>query len=198
MKLMQPLSRVAPATPGPMEGVTDLDQTEEKAIGQGAQQSGRGTTAKAPLSPGRARGPKAEDQPNPNHLLFRVPCAREVAPPDLNRPAPKTGLWAFFRDRSADDVPHHGKTPHETCQSSSSPPAWILFLTTQPPGTILPRLFTTAQTWHEMKHNDPDSISQPMRVILWQKLMTELKTRAQKVPQHRVWVSQMEQQGEMP
>ena len=58
---------------------------------------------------------------------------------------------------------------------------WILFLTTQPPGTILPKLFATAQTWHEMKYNDPDSINQPMRTILWQKLMLELKTRAQKV-----------------
>ena len=58
---------------------------------------------------------------------------------------------------------------------------WVLFLTTQPPGTILPKLFATAQGWHELKHNNPDSITQPMRTILWQKLMTELKGRAQKV-----------------
>ena len=58
---------------------------------------------------------------------------------------------------------------------------WILFLTTQPPGIILPKLFNTAQGWHEMKYNDPESITQPMRIILWQKLMAELCLRAQKV-----------------
>eukprot|EP00439_Symbiodinium_sp_Y106_P078250 s1955_g17.t1 len=120
-----------PATPGPMEGVTDLDQTEEKADRTGRPAKWQRDNSKGSTQPGKGKGAQGRGPAQSKPPPFQVPCAREVAPPDLNR-------------------------------------------------TILPRLFTTAQTWHEMKHNDPDSISQPMRVILWQKLMTELKTRAQK------------------
>ena len=54
---------------------------------------------------------------------------------------------------------------------------WVLFQ----PRTILPNLYNAAQAWYDLKQNTPESLALPMRTILWQKLMSILAQRAQKV-----------------
>ena len=57
----------------------------------------------------------------------------------------------------------------------------VLFLTTQQPRTIIPELYSAAQAWYDLKQNNTESLALPMRTILWQKLMSMLAQRAQKV-----------------
>ena len=78
-----------PATPGPMEGVTDLDQTEEKADRTGRPAKWQRDNSKGSTQPGKGKGAQGRGPAQSKPPPFQVPCAREVAPPDLNRPAPK-------------------------------------------------------------------------------------------------------------
>ncbi|CAE7722740.1 secG [Symbiodinium sp. CCMP2456] len=55
--------------------------------------------------------------------------------------------------------------------------AQIMFLGTAPPRTTLPLLHQIGTEWHRMKAEDPASLQQPMRVILYQTWANEFRKR---------------------
>ncbi|CAE7192336.1 unnamed protein product, partial [Symbiodinium sp. CCMP2456] len=54
---------------------------------------------------------------------------------------------------------------------------WIMFLGTAPPLTTLPLLHQIGTEWHRMKAEEPASLQQPMRVILYQTWANEMRKR---------------------
>ncbi|CAE7221018.1 unnamed protein product [Symbiodinium sp. CCMP2456] len=54
---------------------------------------------------------------------------------------------------------------------------WIMFLGTAPPLTTLPLLHQIGTEWHRMKAEEPASLQQPMRVILYQTWANEMHKR---------------------
>jgi len=54
---------------------------------------------------------------------------------------------------------------------------WIMFLGTAPPLTTLPLLYQIGTEWHRMKAEEPASLQQPMRVILYQTWANEMRKR---------------------
>ncbi|CAE7221965.1 RXLR78, partial [Symbiodinium sp. CCMP2456] len=54
---------------------------------------------------------------------------------------------------------------------------WIMFLGTAPPLTTLPLLHQIGTEWHRMKAEEPSSLQQPMRVILYQTWANEMRKR---------------------
>ncbi|CAE6956728.1 unnamed protein product [Symbiodinium sp. CCMP2592] len=59
--------------------------------------------------------------------------------------------------------------------------AWVFFLSAEKPVEILETLFATATQWRHQKLNDPASLKNPMRVILFQATWKEMYTRAENI-----------------
>ena len=59
--------------------------------------------------------------------------------------------------------------------------AWVFFLSAEKPVEIIETLFVTATQWKSQKLNDPGSLSNPMRVILFQATWKMLHTRTENI-----------------
>ena len=189
MQLAQSIHRPTPpaSTPGPTPpGPMDLSNGDDTQDMEGRPTKCPRDGSKGTNQPGKGKGMQGRGathhQQGARHHGGR-PSGQHLSG-QLQRPWHRSGQGQGYGPSSHPDLHLMCHTMarllmrHEDALSVlQQSTTWILFLTTQPPGTILPKLFATAQGWHEMKHNNPDSITQPMRTILWQKLMTELKVR---------------------
>ncbi|CAE7272684.1 Pol [Symbiodinium sp. CCMP2456] len=59
--------------------------------------------------------------------------------------------------------------------------AWVFFLSAEKPVEIIETLFLTATQWKNQKLNDPSSLTNPMRVILFQATWKMLHTRTENI-----------------
>ena len=133
------------------------------------QPSGNARTSRVATATARAKASRAADPRWCSHAPVRQATASPAATPILGA----SGIRAFFRVRdpaSPIHVPHHGTPPHEARRCPLDTP------TVHHVGSLPDDATTT--------HDHPGALQHCpglVRTILWQKLMSMLAQRAQKV-----------------
>ena len=97
--------------------------------------------------------------------------------PHLNRRASGGGASEALVSKMAQLMLRHEDFITGLSQSTS----WVLFEGTAPPLSAVGAQARLGQEWHRMKRDSPESISQPLRTILFQTWAAELKNRLEAI-----------------
>ena len=203
LEVATPLGRASmPASPGPaqnsereqgtmpMQGVSNSDNSQEERPAKWHRENFKGSHSQGKGKGHSGRGSQIVPAPQPTPQRPPAPSRRYGRPPPPQQPPRSWGRQGSAHS-SESEIQYLQSMCHtmarllmrhedalSVLQQSTT---WVLFLTTQQPRTILPELYNAAQAWYDLKQNTPESLALPMRTILWQKLMSMLAQRAQKV-----------------
>ncbi|CAE7659293.1 unnamed protein product [Symbiodinium necroappetens] len=174
----------------PMLGVSNSDNNQEERPAKWQRENFKGGTSQGKGKGHSGRGSQMVQAPQQSQNRQPAPTRRYGRPQPPQQP-PRSWGRQGYAPSSESEIQHLQSMCHtmarllmrheDALSILQQSTTWVLFLTTQQPRTIIPELYSTAQAWYDLKQNNAESITLPMRTILWQKLMSMLAQRAQKV-----------------
>ena len=174
----------------PMQGVSHSDHNQEERPAKWQRENFKGGNSQGKGKGHSGRGSQLVPAPQQTPQRQSAPPRRQGRPQPPQQPPRSWGRQAYapsseseiqFLQSMCHTMARLLMRHEDALSVLQQSTTWVLFLTTQQPRTIIPELYSAAQAWYDLKQNNSESLSLPMRTILWQKLMSMLAQRAQKV-----------------